>query len=97
MKKIITFLIVVILFSSCADSKVFEIDGQKIEVEPYGWANAEANKDPRVIYDVSVGNVVWSVIGFETIILPIWLTGYKLYEPVKLRTVESNEVIKVNQ
>lgn len=86
MKKInIILILFVIILSSCASSKTFQIDGKEVEVKPYGWANKEASYNNNVIYEVSLGNAIWSVIGFETIILPIWLTGWQLFEPVKLK------------
>lgn len=86
MKKLTIYLMALMLiFSSCASSKTFQIDGQAVEVKPYGWANKETRYNDKVVYEVSLGNVVWSVIGFETIVLPIWLTGWQIYEPVKLK------------
>lgn len=85
MKKqnILTLVILLAFFvlSSCADSKDFIIDGKKTTVEPYGWFDLDAKND-SINYRVSVGNVVWSVIFSETIVVPIILTGDSLYEPV---------------
>lgn len=44
-------------------------------VKPYGWANWESTKDENVIYDVVIGNIVWSIILSETIVVPIYFTG----------------------
>lgn len=86
MKKIITiFLLGLLILSSCASTKTFQIDGKEVEVKPYGWANKETRYNDKVIYEVSLGNVVWSIIGVETIVLPVWLTGWQLFEPVKLK------------
>jgi uncharacterized lipoprotein YehR (DUF1307 family) len=84
MKKLIGLLsIVSILLASCADSKKFNINGKDVVVEPYGWMNETAMKNDSVVYQVSAGNVVWSIIGVETVVLPIILTGNSLYEPVR--------------
>ena len=53
--------------------------------EPYGWADSKKLYNPNVTYEVSVGNVVWSVILSETIIMPIWLTGWRIKVPVKYK------------
>lgn len=83
MKKLFAILTIgVLLLSSCADSKVLKIEGKQQRVEPYGWANYHVKKVPGVVYKVNVGNVVWSVILSETIIVPIWLTGWEIMEPV---------------
>lgn len=87
MKKILSILFVVlIMVSSCASPKTFVIDGQKTQIKPYGWANKESRYNEKVIYEVSFGNIVWSVLGIETIVLPVWLTGWQLFEPTRLKT-----------
>lgn len=80
MKHLILVLIAVILFS-CADSKDFIIDNKKVTVEPYGWFDLNAKND-SIHYKINTGNVVWSVILCETVVVPIILTGEQLYEPV---------------
>jgi hypothetical protein len=80
--KLLMILLVIILVG-CADSKQFNINGKDVVVEPYGWADEEAMKNDSVIYQINGGNVVLDIIFIETIFVPIWLTGYQLYEPVK--------------
>lgn len=85
-KQIIIFLFIGCLLLSCADSKEFKISEKEyIYAEPYGFANKDARKDENVIYEICFGNVVWSIIGIETIIIPVWLIGWEIYEPVKLK------------
>jgi hypothetical protein len=60
-------------------------DGQVINGEyhdTYGLFNAPSNKDPDVCYRAIVGNIVWSVIGIETVILPVYFIGFSMYEPI---------------
>lgn len=85
MKKAILIAIGAALLTSCAHNKDLIINNKVVTVEPYGWADYGSAKNDSVIYNVSVGNVVWSIIGSETIIIPVWLTGYDLFEPVKTR------------
>jgi hypothetical protein len=85
MKKLSILLVAVLLLSSCAQSKVLSIGGQDTVVKPYGWANAKARRNENVVYEMSAGNVVWSILGFQTIALPVWLTGWQLFEPVKVK------------
>lgn len=84
MKKLLILLTTVLaLCVACADSKTFErADGTKFIAEPYGWANYQSKKIEGVTYEVCFGNIVWDVIAAETIVIPIWLTGWELYEPV---------------
>lgn len=86
LKKILSYsiyaLLAAVLLSSCADSKKIRINGKDVVVEPYGWMDEDEFKNDSVIYRVNTGNVVLSVIGVETVFLPIVLTGKYLYEPV---------------
>lgn len=88
MKKLFGLLLIAIIaLSSCADSKTFErADGTKFVAEPYGWANYQTKKIEGVTYEACIGNIVWDAV--ETIVIPIWLTGWELYEPVSF--VEPN-------
>jgi len=82
LKNSLVLLVLLITIISCAESKDFVIDGKKVTIEPYGWFDTEAKHD-SIIYKVNTGNVVWSIVGVETIIIPIVLTGNSLYEPVR--------------
>ena len=73
-------VLIVLLLSSCADSKDFIIDGETVTIEPYGWFDLDA-KNENIHYKVNVDNVVWSVVLAETVIAPILITGNQLYEP----------------
>jgi len=68
--------------SGCGNDKT--IDGKNYPV--YGLANEEANKDPNVVYEISAGSVIWGIILCETIIVPIYVIGWDLWQPVKPRT-----------
>ena len=83
MKKILLILTLCFIICSCADDKTFtDQNGKTFVAESYGWADYNTKKIEGVEYNVSVGNVIWSIILFETIIAPVYLTGYSLYEPV---------------
>ena len=84
MKKLFGLLLIAIIaLSSCADSKTFErADGTKFVAEPYGWANYQSNKIEGVTYEACFENIVWDIVAIETVIAPVWLTGWELYEPV---------------
>lgn len=90
MKKLFGLLLIAIIaLSSCADSKTFErADGTKFVAEPYGWANYQTKKIEGVTYEACIGNIVLDVIAIETVVIPVLLTGWELYEPVSF--VEPN-------
>ena len=82
MKKFCLLLIILVLFlfTSCAENKTFEIKGQKTEIKPYGLLNPEQKND-SIIYQISPGNLLCSVVFSETIVVPIYLFGWQFYEP----------------
>ena len=84
----ILLLLMLIINISCADSKTFKIDGKYVLVEPYGWADLD-EKNEKVKYKTNVGNVVWSIVLCETIVAPIVFTGWYLFEPVELITINN--------
>jgi len=76
-----------IVLSGCAESKKLCFDEARTDcktVEPYGLFD-QKYKDSRVEYDVSVGNVVLSVIFCETLLVPVVLLGWDLWEPVRVK------------
>ena len=64
-----------------------KMDTQTIKAESYGWACSDL-KIEGVKYKVCVGNVVLSIIFCETLIVPVILTGWDLFEPVDLERKE---------
>ena len=66
-----------LLFMGCADNKTMH----GMEFETYGIVNKNEIRDECVKYKVSVGNMVWSVLTLQTLILPIYFVGYSLWEP----------------
>lgn len=80
------FIALVFLLGGCANEKDLKLNGQIKTFEPYGWANHQHIKNDSIIYQVNVGNVVWDIIACETIVVPVWLTGWELYEPVRVKT-----------
>lgn len=83
MKKILlATLVVVSLFTSCSDEKTFtKKDGSTFTAQPYGWGSKE-DKIEGVEYKINVPDVVLSVMFSETIITPILITSFDIWEPV---------------
>jgi len=83
------FLVFVLGFGACGgcgDDKYvcYNVDG-KAEChtfEQFGLFDAGKLENPNVEYDAVVGNVVWAVLLCETIVVPIVVVGWYLYEPV---------------
>lgn len=80
MKKIINLIMVTILaigLLGCADRK--EIKG--ITYGTYGFLNEAEQRNEDICYSVSYGNIFWSIILSETIIMPFYFIGFSIYEP----------------
>lgn len=48
----------------------------------YGIATESTDKDPNIIYQVSVGSVIVAIIFCETIVVPVYIVGCDLFTPV---------------
>ena len=83
MKKIVlAALVVASLFASCSSEKTFKKkDGSTITAKPYGWASKE-NKVEGVNYELNAPDVVASIIFAPSVIAPVLLTAYDVWEPV---------------
>ena len=72
-------LVLVLVLTSCADKK--KIDGTVYK--PYGIVNEDACKNDSIVYQVSPGSVICSILFCETIVVPIYTLGWDLFEPVR--------------
>ena len=81
-KCILAALVVASLFASCSSEKTFrKKDGSTITAKPYGWASKE-NKVEGVNYELNAPDVVASIIFAQSVIAPVLLTAYDVWEPV---------------
>lgn len=81
MKKVFCTIVavsLVFMMVGCGSQK--NIKGKTYDT--YGFFNQDTNKSPNVKYKVIIGNVIWSIILFETIIAPVYFLGFDLFEPV---------------
>jgi hypothetical protein len=87
MKRIAAMALVlasVAALSGCAKARTIEFRDGARRVEPYGLYVElfdKARKEPGVEYKLNVPNVALSVIFSETIVVPIILCGWYLWEP----------------
>jgi len=85
-KKIIVILLLSVFLFGCSKTKV--IHG--VEYDTYGLFNSEEKKNPNIVYEIVWGNVFWGIVGFESIIAPIYFFGFDVCQPVRWR--QPNEV-----
>lgn len=72
------FLAIVLTLSACTESKL--INGKLYE--PYGLLNEDKKKDPQIHYEISTGNFILGVVFSESVLIPIYIFGFDLWEPV---------------
>jgi hypothetical protein len=85
MKRIATFIVAIFLLASCTSTKMFNIDGNYEVVRSYGWANKASRYNEKVVYEPNAANVVFSILGVQTVAIPVWLTGWHLFHPVGIK------------
>lgn len=67
------------LLSACGNDKT--IDGKNYDT--FGFANESSTRDPNILYELSPGSVIWAIILCETIVVPVYIIGWDLWQPVK--------------
>lgn len=79
--------LLIMAFGGCTETMKFEdpsTDPPMIVVaEPYGIFNEKDKRVDGVVYELSVGHLVWSVILCETLVAPAYFIGWNLYQPVE--------------
>jgi len=84
MVKILIIVLVILAltgmtFNGCANDKI--IDGKNYET--YGLFNKDNIEDQCIKYEVSMLSTILGVIFIQTIIAPIYVFGFSLWEPVE--------------
>jgi len=91
MKKLVALaLIASIALAGCGDPRSLPTGpkGEMKDYPTYGLFNENTAKSDKVCYEVSVGNVVWSIILIETIVMPVYFIGWSLFNPVSVKGPE---------
>lgn len=90
MKKIIALVITAtMLLSGCGQPRVITTpDGQTKLYPTYGLANASESRSDKICYELSVGNTVWSILLIQTLVVPFYMAGFSLHNPVRAKPDE---------
>ncbi len=91
MKKLVALTLAAsILLAGCGDPRSLPTGpkGEMKNYPTYGFFNQSTDKSDKVCYELSVGNVVWSIILIETIVMPIYFIGFSLFNPVAVKGPE---------
>lgn len=85
MRKFIVLIIVLsVLLAGCGRPQYFG-ETEKKYYPTYGFFSGGSKKSRNVCYEVSVGNVIWSIILSETVVFPVYFVGWSIYNPVRLK------------
>lgn len=80
-KSLISFVVLIaVLFSSCAQSLVCK----GVEYEPVG-VFTKSQKKEEVEYKTKAASIILGILFIETIAVPIYLWGFKLFEPKRCK------------
>jgi hypothetical protein len=82
MKKLISFVMAVALLTGCSEP----LQTPEKTYSPYGILNDNQKHDNKVCYGASVGGIILSVLLSETIIVPIYIIGFDVMQPTRLKS-----------
>jgi hypothetical protein len=94
MKKLIaTLLISTMLLTSCGHPLVTKVGDNPVKV--YGTVGVFTwdKRSRNVCYELSVGNIIWSILLIETIVMPVYFVGFSLWNPVRLKTSPTDDCL----
>jgi hypothetical protein len=92
---VVGFLILAILMFVYVDKQPEKIINGRV-VNNYGLFNADEEKQSDVKYKISTPGLVCAIVFSETIIVPVIIGGYYIYEPVGPKPV-INDTLKVSK
>jgi uncharacterized protein YceK len=95
-KKLFCLLLISVMLVGCGNPMHLTVDGKGKMYPTYGLFNEAEDRSNKVCYQLSVGNVVWSIILVETIIAPIYFVGWSLWEPVNVKDPTTNCEVQNN-
>ena len=85
MRQLTALVLAIALVGTTTGCATARINSGGVTYGSYG-VFSEDRQNPYVAYDISWGNVFWGVVGFPTILFPIYCFGYNLYEPVGFKS-----------
>lgn len=80
MKKLITIAMACFALAACSST----LHSNGTTYEPKGLFS-ESEKSDDICYETSVGDIILGIIFIETVIAPVYLFGFDMYEPISLK------------
>lgn len=86
MKKTIAVIVALgVLLAGCGRPQYLGSGAEQKYYPTYGLFNDVSSRSKNVCYETSVGNVIWSILLFETVVFPVYFIGWSLFNPVRLK------------
>lgn len=86
MRKTIAIVVALsFLLAGCGRPQYLGSGSEQKLYPTYGLFNDSSSRSKNVCYEISVGNVIWSIILAETVIFPIYFVGWSIYNPTRLK------------
>lgn len=87
MKKLIasTLIAATLALTGCGEPRNITVDGKAKTYPTYGFFNESTEKSEHVCYEVSIGNIFWSIVLVETVIAPVYFVGFSLFNPIRAK------------
>ena len=83
MKRIIAAVLIAVMLSACGKPAILTVNGVTKEYPTYGLINRDEARSKNVCYEISTGNVVWSILLVESVVMPLYFIGFSIYNPVR--------------
>jgi len=84
MKRIVCISVAVAILSGCGEPLTVSSPARKT-YPTYGFLNENTERSKDVCYRLSVGNLLWSIVLFETVLAPVYFIGFSLWNPVRVK------------
>lgn len=76
---VVLLVLAIILIPGCCASNM-TIEGKTYST--YGYFDKDSKKNDSIQYEVSTGSVIVGIVFCETIVVPVYLAGWDLWQPV---------------
>jgi hypothetical protein len=91
MKTAIAFMLALTLLTGCgAPQQLGEGSARKL-YPTYGIINEKSNRSRNVCYKIPLAGILVGILLFETIFVPVYIIGWDLYEPVRLKRDQADD------
>ena len=90
-KAILITLIFSLLLAGCGEPRYLGPDTARKRYPSYGVFNEASERSNHVCYEMSIGNVMLGLLLFETVVFPVYIVGWVLYDPIRMKRDQSDD------